>query len=69
MKMSNKVYDVLKWIALIVMPALCALITAITEIWHLPYGPQVSGTVAAIATFLGALLQVSTAKYRNREDI
>lgn len=69
MKMSNKAYDVLKWVALIVLPALCAFVTAIAEIWHLPYGPQISGTVAAVATFLGALLQVSTAKYRKREDI
>lgn len=64
MKMPDKVYDILKYVALIVMPALAVLVTAITEIWHIPYGPEISGTITALDVCLGSLLQVSNAKYR-----
>lgn len=59
----NKVYDVLKWVALIVLPALGTLYFAISGIWGLPYGEQVVGTITAIDTFLGAVLGISTVKY------
>ena len=63
MKMSNKVYDVLKWISLIVLPALGTLYFALSGIWGLPYGEEIVGTIVAIETFLGALLGISTAQY------
>ncbi len=63
MKMSNKLYDVLKWIALVVLPALSALYLGLSGIWGFPYGEQVSGTIALIDTFLGALLGISSAQY------
>ncbi len=66
MKMSNKVYDVLKWISLIVLPALGTLYFALSGIWGLPYGEEIVGTIVAIETFLGALLGISTAQY-NKE--
>ena len=62
--MSNKVYDVLKYIAQIVLPALGTLYFALSTIWGLPYGEQVVGTITAIDAFLGALLGISTAQYR-----
>lgn len=68
MKMSNKVYDVLKWIAMIVLPAIGALYLTLAGIWGLPYGEQIAGTAAALNTFLGIVLGVSTAKY-NKGDI
>jgi len=67
--MSNRVYDILKWIAQIALPAMGTLYFALSAIWGLPYGEQVVGTITAIDAFLGALLGVSTAQYRKgRED-
>ncbi len=63
MKLSNKVYDVLKWISLIVLPAIGTLYFALSGIWGLPYGEEIVGTIVAIETFLGALLGISTAQY------
>lgn len=61
--MNNKLYDVLKIIALVVLPALATLIIGVFEIWGLPYGAQIGATITAVATFLGAILSVSSAKY------
>lgn len=61
--MSNKVYDVLKYIAQIALPAIGALYFALSQIWSLPYGEEVVGTITAIDAFLGALLGISTAIY------
>ncbi len=61
--MSNKVYDVLKFIAQIVLPAVATLYFALASIWGLPYGEQIVGTITAIDAFLGALLGISTATY------
>lgn len=63
MKLSNKIYDVLKWIALIVLPALGTFYFALAGIWGFPYGEEIVGTIAAVETLLGAVLQISTAKY------
>lgn len=65
MKMSNKTYDLLKWIALILLPAFGTLYFALAAIWGLPYGEQIVGTITAIDTFLGAILQISTDTYNN----
>lgn len=61
--MSSKTYDVLKWIAQILLPAVGTLYFALASIWGLPYGEQVVGTITAVDAFLGALLGISTAKY------
>ena len=61
--MSNKVYDILKWIALVVFPAIATLFSAISMIWGIPYGEQITSTIIAIDTALGAILGVSSAKY------
>lgn len=61
--MSNKAFDVLKYIAQIVLPALATLYFALSQIWGLPYGEQVVGTITAIDAFLGALLRISTIQY------
>lgn len=66
MKFSNKVYDVLKWIAQILLPALGTLYFALSKVWNLPYSEQVVGTISAIDVFLGAILQISTTNY-NKE--
>jgi hypothetical protein len=66
--MSNKIYDILKYIALIVLPALGTLYFALAGIWSLPYGEQVVGTITAIDTCLGALLGLSAYKYNKNES-
>lgn len=66
MKLNDKVYDVLKWIALILIPAVGALYFGLARIWGFPYGEEIVGTLTLIDTFLGTLLGISTAKY-NRE--
>ena len=63
MKMSNKVYDALKYVAQIVLPAVGTLYAALSGIWGLPYGEQIVGTITAADAFLGALLMISSAKY------
>lgn len=66
--MSNKVYDVLKWIALIVLPAIGTLYFALATIWGFPYGEQIVGTIAAIEVFLGSILGISNAQYKKNQD-
>ena len=68
MKMSNKVYDVLKYIALILLPALGALYFALAKIWGFPYATEIVGTISAVDAFLGARLQISTNQY-NKEKL
>lgn len=63
MKLTNKQYDVLKWIAMIALPAIGTLYSTLAGIWGFPYGDQIVGTVLAIDTFLGVLLGISTAQY------
>lgn len=66
MKMTNELYDKLKWVAQILLPALGTLYFALAGIWGFPYGEQIVGTITVIDTFLGALLGISTAQY-NKE--
>lgn len=65
--MSNGVYDVLKWIAQIVLPAIGTLYFALAGIWGWPYGEQVVGTITAIDAFLGVCLGISTKVYVNQK--
>ncbi len=62
-KMSNDTYDILKYIAQIVLPACATLYGALAGIWGLPYGEQIVATIAAVDLFLGAVLKISTDNY------
>lgn len=64
--MSNKVYDVLKWITLVALPALTALWLALANIWGFPYAEAIGATLAAVTTFLGALLGISSLQYNKK---
>lgn len=64
--LSNKAYDILKYIAQVVLPALGTLYFALASIWGLSYGEEIVGTITAIDTFLGALLMISTDRYNKR---
>lgn len=61
--LSNKTYDVLKWIAINLIPALCTLILTVGEIWELPYYARIGATVAAIGVFLAAIIGLSKKSY------
>lgn len=62
--MKNKTYDTLKYLALIVLPALATLIITVFKIWGIPYGAEIAGTITAIDAFLGAILQISSGAYK-----
>lgn len=62
--MSNKTYDILKWIAQYFLPAAATLYFAIARIWGLPYGEQIVGTISAVDVFLGVILGISNANYK-----
>ena len=67
MQLPNKVYDILKWIVMIVIPALATAYVGLAAIWGFPYADEVAKTAAVICTLLGALLGISTAQY-NKEQ-
>lgn len=66
MKLTNKAYDIMKWIAQFLLPALGTLYFALAGIWNFPYGEQIVGTITAIDTFLGVTLGISSINY-NKE--
>lgn len=66
MVMSNKTYDILKWIAQYFLPAIGALYLALSKIWGFPHGEEIMGTIAAIDTFLGVILGISSANYNKQ---
>lgn len=68
MKIPDSVYDVLKWIALILLPACAVLYGALAPVWGWAYGDEVVYTLTAIDTFLGALLGISTAEYNKKNE-
>lgn len=65
MRLKNATYDKLKWIAQLFLPALGTLYFALAQIWGLPYGEQIVGTITAVDAFLGVILGISTYNYNN----
>lgn len=65
--MSNKVYDVLKKVAQVWLPALGTLYFALSQIWGLHYGEAIVGTITAVDAFLGAVLGISTHLYNKQQ--
>lgn len=68
MKMNDKTYDILKWIATYLLPALGTLYFALAQIWNLPYGEQIVGSITAVDTFLGVILGLSTSQYNKQKE-
>ena len=66
--MSNKMYDILKWIAQILLPAIGTLYFALAGIWGFPYAEEIVGTITAADTFLGILLGISTMQYKKKGE-
>ena len=65
--MSNKVYDNLKWVAIILLPALAKLIESSFNLWNIPYGAEIASQIIYIQVFLGAILCVSNIKYKDKQ--
>lgn len=66
MKLNDKLYDILKWLVIIVLPACATLYAALAAVWGWLYADQVVTTITAVDTFLGAVLCISAANY-NKE--
>ena len=66
--MSNKVYDVLKWIALVALDAIGVFYKTIATIWGLPFGDEVLATCAALSLLLGALIGVTSTQYKKKAE-
>ncbi len=64
----NRLYDVLKWLAMLFLPALAVLVRTIFQIWGLPYGNEISATIVAVNCFLGAILGISNISYIRKLD-
>ena len=63
MKIPDKLYDILKWVVIIVLPAIATLYAALSAVWGWPYSEEIVTTVTAVDTFLGAVLCISAATY------
>ncbi len=66
--MSNKLYDVLKWIVALVLPAAATFYTGLSAVWGLPLGDAIPDTLTLLATFLGAILMISSAQYKKKAE-
>jgi hypothetical protein len=66
--MSNKLYDILKWIALVVLPAIATFYAGLGQFWNIPYPSQISGTIMLIDTLLGTILGISSINYAKKEE-
>lgn len=62
-KMSNELYDALKWLCIAILPAISTAVGIIFPIWGIPYGDQIAKTITAIATCIGACLGISSINY------
>ncbi len=67
MKMTNRTYNTLKWVALVVLPAIATFYLSLSGIWHLPYGEEITATITAIDALLGALLGITSNQYNKNK--
>lgn len=66
--MSNKLYDILKFVAQIILPALGTLYFGLSYYWNLPYVEQIVGTITVVDTFLGTILGISNVYYKKEQN-
>lgn len=64
---NDKVYDILKWVAMLFLPALAILVKTVFLIWNIPYGEEISATIVAVNAFLGAILGISNGIYKAKK--
>lgn len=68
MVLPDKVYDVLKWIVMLVLPAIATFVVTLFGIWNIPYGEAISGTIMSINTLLGAVIGISNVSYNKNKN-
>lgn len=68
MNMNNKIYDILKWVAIIVLPAASTFVASVFPLWDLPFADAIAQTITACGAFLGAVLMVSNLNYKNGDN-
>ena len=68
MKLSNKVYDVLKWLSLIALDAVGVFYKTISTVWGLPYGDEVLATFSAFSLLIGTLIGISSVMYNKNNE-
>jgi hypothetical protein len=64
--LSNKIFDILKWCSILLIPALASLYKGLAVIWQLPYADEIPQTLIVLDTFLGAILGISTIDYNKK---
>ena len=69
LQLNDKVYDTLKWVALIVLPASATLYGTLASAWNWPCAEQIVYTITAIDTFLGTILGVSSMQYKADKEV
>lgn len=69
MKLNDKLYNILKWVALIALDAIGVAYKGIAEVWALPYGTEIMTTCSILSVFIGTLIGVSTYKYHKEQEI
>ena len=69
MKLSNKAYDILKWVALVVIPASATLVLTVGKIWGLPYYDNIGATISAVGLFIAAIIGVSSKDFYEIEPV
>lgn len=67
-KFSDSAYNILKWLCLIALPAIATCYGVISSVWGLPYGKEITTTITAIATMIGAMIGISHVNYYDKED-
>lgn len=68
MKLNDKLYDILKWVVMIVIPAIASAYVGLAAVWGWSYAEEIAKTATVICTLLGALLGISTAQYNKDKD-
>lgn len=68
MKLKDSWYNCLKWVAILFLPALATLVAVVFKIWDIPYGNEIAQTITALATFLGAILGISSLQYKGKTN-
>ena len=68
LKLKNKLYDILKWVSILFLPALATFYGLVSKTWDLPYGEQIVITINGLGVFIGALIGISTANYNKGKD-
>ena len=69
MKLSNKIYDILKWVSLVALDAVGVFYKTISTIWSLPYGDEVLATFSAVSLLIGTLIGISSVMYNKNKEV